>query len=463
MKTLTGKKWWIMGWFLGGIIVLVLAFTVVPLVLTRVFGLGVWKRGRSRDAIALTFDDGPDPAYTPRLLEMLKRHGVRATFFVLGSKAERHPELIRQMQADGHAIGIHGYEHLPNWLLTPWTVKRHVERTADIVERITGARPTLYRPTWGMMNGLTRRLLRGYRIVLWTVMVGDWQARAARLKVKDRLQQHMRGGDVVVLHDSGETFGADSDAPNYMIEALDAVLVEVGHHGYKWVTVEDMMREDEKRGAVKLSWQKRLVVALWMQWETLFAKLYGVKTFDEQNPFLHYRVRKYQGSPISLEDGTEIRKGDKIAELHLDNEMLLHFSAHARSSMKVAIQMIRHMAPLMPLVAERFACDPEFADVKGIYGVTIINRGVQQFGFTVLELEKSVFSFFTNLYLKLLLSVLHPSGKQRLRERTEKLVPKMIIVTRAELIRRYPPQQVYPSTARELAVGERKELLTNEL
>jgi peptidoglycan-N-acetylglucosamine deacetylase len=438
-----GKKWLIMEWLLGGVIVLILSYTVLPMVLTRVFGLGVWKRSTSRDAIALTFDDGPDPNYTPRLLDLLKRHGVRATFFVIGSKAEQHPELIRQMRQDGHQIGIHGYRHLPNWLLSPWTVRRHVQRSANIIEGITGERPTLYRPTWGLVNVLDRVLLPSIHIVLWSVMVGDWKTNIAQKKLKDRLLRQMRGGDVVVLHDSGETFGADDDAPRHMMVALNAVLEEVQSHGYRWVTVGEMMNEAAARGMAKLSWQKRLLVAVWMRYESLFSKLFGIKAFDESNRFLHYRVRKYQGAEVELPDGTVIHKGDPVAELHLDNEMLFELSSRAGSAVKLAIQLIRHMEPLMPEIARRFVSDPDFADVKALYGVTMINRGVQQFGFTVLELEKGAFSFFTTLYLKLLLSVLHPSGKQRLQERASKLVPKTIIVSRAELLRRYPVQPVY--------------------
>ncbi|WJH35220.1 polysaccharide deacetylase family protein [Paenibacillus sp. CC-CFT747] len=81
--------------------------------------MGVIRQG-GKGQIALTFDDGPDPVYTPRLLDLLKERGIRATFFVLGSKAEKHPDLIRRMHEEGHQIGIHNYTHLSNWLMTPW-------------------------------------------------------------------------------------------------------------------------------------------------------------------------------------------------------------------------------------------------------------------------------------------------------------------------------------------------------
>jgi peptidoglycan/xylan/chitin deacetylase (PgdA/CDA1 family) len=108
---------------------------------------GVFHKGTSKNQVAFTFDDGPHPRYTPELLDLLQDYQVKATFFVLGSQADLHPDLIRRMHREGHQIGIHNYNHTSNWLMLPWTVRRdHMERTADIIESIIGKRPDHYRP-----------------------------------------------------------------------------------------------------------------------------------------------------------------------------------------------------------------------------------------------------------------------------------------------------------------------------
>ncbi|WMT41962.1 polysaccharide deacetylase family protein [Paenibacillus sp. D2_2] len=135
------------------LIFLIALYMGLPFLLTRIFGWGVFRkasRKRAERHIAFTFDDGPDPRYTPKLLDLLRDRGVKATFFVLGSKAEKYPELVKRMHEEGHQIGIHNYTHMLNWIMSPRNIlRKHVERSADIIQRITGERPTYYRPPWG--------------------------------------------------------------------------------------------------------------------------------------------------------------------------------------------------------------------------------------------------------------------------------------------------------------------------
>lgn len=117
--------------------------------ISRLFGYRVFRRGIGRTDYGLTFDDGPDPHYTPLLLDLLKRYDAKATFFVVGSHAERHPEIIKRMHDEGHLIGIHNYVHKTNWLMRPATVRKQIDRTDEIIFSITGERSTYYRPPWG--------------------------------------------------------------------------------------------------------------------------------------------------------------------------------------------------------------------------------------------------------------------------------------------------------------------------
>ena len=99
-------------------------YAFIPGMISRIFGYRVFRKGTGRNEFALTFDDGPDPRFTPLLLDLLKKYDAKATFFVVGSNAERYPELIRRIHEEGHLIGIHNYVHKTNWLMRPATVRR---------------------------------------------------------------------------------------------------------------------------------------------------------------------------------------------------------------------------------------------------------------------------------------------------------------------------------------------------
>ncbi|NEW09092.1 polysaccharide deacetylase family protein [Paenibacillus sp. SYP-B3998] len=225
-------------------------YMIVPFILTRIYGWGVFSKGKVAKEIAFTFDDGPDPRYTPELLILLKEHDVKATFFVLGSKAEKYPELIQLMHQEGHQIGIHNYVHTSNWILSPWASKREqADRTADIVERITGERPTFYRPPWGLLNLGDLLLMRKfYRIALWSVMVGDWKPSVSSEQMKRTLLKKIKPGSIVVLHDSGDTLGADVEAPQRMIIGLKEVLKEVRTKGLKCLRTDALL--DKEAGSI---------------------------------------------------------------------------------------------------------------------------------------------------------------------------------------------------------------------
>jgi len=413
-----------------GILVFLAIYMLLPWVLTRMLSVGVIRRGE-KGQLALTFDDGPDPNYTPKLLDLLKEHGVQATFFVLGAKAEKHPDLIRRIHEEGHQIGIHNYTHISNWLMTPWRVKRrHVDRTASIVEGITGVRPTYYRPPWGIINLFDYRLRKDYKIVIWSLMPHDWNSSVGTDLLKQRLIDEVQDGAVVLLHDSGETFGADADAPTYMLAALTDVIGQYKELGYSLVRVDQL--QDISSTA------RRVLVKVWMTWERAFIKLFHVRPVDPDNTFLQIRLTEYTDSkPITLEDGETFAKGDHILEMHLNNHVLLELGRTSRNSTHLAIQMIKRTRALLPQITHLIETNPDYQNVKGLYGVSLINRGPEQLGFTVLDLPKSPFTFLTKLYLRFLMYVVHPKGKERIKTKTELLVPKVIAISSKELEHRY--------------------------
>ena len=154
-------------------------------------------------SILLTFDDGPDPEVTPRVLDVLEKHGHRAIFFVIGSKAEAYPDLVREIVRRGHIVGNHTYTHSPwNNFLGANQLIRDIGRTDDAIERACGVRPTLFRPPLGVSPHFLRRALRktGHKVVGWDVRSLD-----TRLEPQDvimhRITRRLRVGSIVLLHD----------------------------------------------------------------------------------------------------------------------------------------------------------------------------------------------------------------------------------------------------------------------
>lgn len=190
--------------------------------------------------------------------------------------------------------------------------------------------------------------------------------------------------------------------------------------------------------ASEVSWKKKLMITLWIKWESLFYRLFYIQPIDENQPFLNVRVRTYWGKTIQLLDGEEIKRGDHVLELHLNNEMLFKMGINSRSSIQLAIQMIRTTEQLLPKILLFILNHPKYEEIKGLYGISMIHRGTKQFGFTVIDLPRGLFFFLTKIYLRLLLLVVHPQGKQRLQTKGELLVPKMIAISTKEFMRRYP-------------------------
>jgi len=155
------------------------------------------------NSVCLTFDDGPDPEHTPRLLDVLGEAGVPATFFVIGERAERHPRLVRRIAAEGHVLGHHSYSHGDPARTSARQLLDEVQRTRRILIEIVGQAPALVRPPQGKLTpskvlGLWRA---GQTIMLWNVDPKDFACEVSS-ELGTWFREHpLRGGDVVLLHD----------------------------------------------------------------------------------------------------------------------------------------------------------------------------------------------------------------------------------------------------------------------
>ncbi len=183
--------------------------------------------------IALTFDDGPHPRNTPRLLDMLRQRNIPATFYVIGKSVNLHPEITRRIVAEGHEIGNHTYNHPNLTKLSNASVRRELDTTREAIIRTTGVKPRTMRPPYGALRTSQRQMIHseyGYPTILWDVDPLDWK-RPGTAVVKSRILNGTKSGSIVLAHDLHST------TVDAMPTTLDALLAK----GFRFVTVSQLL------------------------------------------------------------------------------------------------------------------------------------------------------------------------------------------------------------------------------
>lgn len=212
-------------------------YPVLYQVLKPLFPTCLWSGSEQNPRIALTFDDGPHPEYTPQLLKVLDRHGVPASFFWLGVCVNRSPAIARTIYEAGHWVGLHGYDHRSFPMLSPTQLRQSLERTQAAIANACQLSPEIIRdvrPPNGLFTPQTLNLLQAwsYRPVMWSVVPEDW-VRPGVTTVVQRVLQQVRNGSVIVLHD-GYHGGAD------VAETADQLISALLKQGYHFVTVDQL-------------------------------------------------------------------------------------------------------------------------------------------------------------------------------------------------------------------------------
>ncbi len=193
----------------------------------------LWRRDTDQPVVALTFDDGPDPRYTPGVLALLEDHGATATFYMQGRHVEEHPDLARAV-AERHAVGNHSFNHPDLGAADDTLARRELHDTHEVIRSVVGRVPDTFRPPYGGLSGATLLVAAdmGYDVILWSDRI------ASRSTVDHNLRsaRELRPGAVVVAHDGGRL-------PNQtVLDSLPGVLETISRRGLHLVTVADLLR-----------------------------------------------------------------------------------------------------------------------------------------------------------------------------------------------------------------------------
>ena len=189
--------------------------------------------------IALTFDDGPHPALTQRILDILARYNVKATFFMVGVNVENYPDAARAVLEAGHEIGNHTYSHRILKQLSPGEIDDEIGRCEDVLEELCEYRPHLFRPPEGAVNSYVEACSEenDYSLILWSLDTRDWEDKNAD-HIAQKVLEKVKSGDIILMHDY---IGHGSRTP----EALEMLLPKLLSRGFKPVTVSQLTARGE--------------------------------------------------------------------------------------------------------------------------------------------------------------------------------------------------------------------------
>jgi peptidoglycan/xylan/chitin deacetylase (PgdA/CDA1 family) len=196
---------------------------------------------RPSKKLALTYDDGPNDVSTPRLLEVLAKHNVQATFFMMGCYVQQKPELAREVAKAGHVIGNHTYTHPNLALQSPTQVRTQLTACRRILQDTVGEHSNLFRPPFGGRHPFALRIVRelGLEPIMWSITCYDWEAGITSERIERHAARQLRGGDVILLHDGRHTeMGADRSAT---VAATDHMITRYKAEGYEFVTIPEML------------------------------------------------------------------------------------------------------------------------------------------------------------------------------------------------------------------------------
>jgi peptidoglycan-N-acetylglucosamine deacetylase len=190
----------------------------------------------NQKVVALTFDDGPHPKYTPLLLELLHKERVRATFFLLGKNAEQYPKITSWIYRAGHEIGNHSYSHREPKQLSRVQVYDEIKKTEKIIKNIVGRRPDHFRSPYGE---LTPSILKatydaGYQLINWNIDPRDWDRHRTAEVMTGSIKNKIRPGDIVLFHDGG-------DNQKEMMTAVENLIHLLKANNYHFVTISELV------------------------------------------------------------------------------------------------------------------------------------------------------------------------------------------------------------------------------
>jgi peptidoglycan/xylan/chitin deacetylase (PgdA/CDA1 family) len=203
----------------------------------------VYHQPSAGKLVAITFDDGPSPLWTPRILIELERAGVKATFFMLGKHVALYPQIARQVAKEGHEIENHSYNHNVLIYYKMEELQKEIKDTEKIIKELTGKTTKYFRPPKALLTRSEKKKIRemGYEVVLWSLNSKDWVTFDNKYIIK-YLVKNVQPGDIILFHDSGRVFGTEGGDRKETVLSIVGLVKKLQEKGYRFVTVDELLR-----------------------------------------------------------------------------------------------------------------------------------------------------------------------------------------------------------------------------
>lgn len=395
------RSWALLG--LGAL----LAHVGLPYLLVQVGNLGVVRRGRGAGAeVALTFDDGPDPATTPRVLDALREAGVKATFFMPGEALRAFPDLARRVADEGHEVAAHGLAHRHAWFRSPLAPLSDTPGSLARLKTVTGRDARFFRPPHGAytLAGVLALRASGALGAHWTVEAHDWHPGHSPEDVRARVLAHVVPGAVIVMHDAG--VGGATTA-----EALPALLADLKARGYVPVPLGDLPEARPER-------PRDLLVRLFQALDAAFDRQNRIERVGQRA----WSLLRAGRAPFPLEGSPLAEHGESLLEIHVDSDRVVRLAENPLRGLRLVRDSMKDLALALE---ER----EEWRDVRGVFSIGPFSGIMAGLGFTVEDVPPDMRRRLT-VWSDVLRRV-YGSTDREARE------ARMAFITREELLRRY--------------------------
>ena len=203
---------------------------------SSVLGYPLYRGNSDLAEVALTFDDGPSPTYTPQVLALLKRYGIHATFFVIGSQAAAYPSLVQRDYQQGNIVGNHSWSHPDLTQLPPASILSQLQTTSKAIQADTGVWPTVFRPPYGNINSVIQSIAASLNLstILWDNDPKDW-SRPGTSVIISRVLSSVHNGSIILLHEGGGN-------RDQTMAALPTIITTLEQRGFDFVTIPQMIQ-----------------------------------------------------------------------------------------------------------------------------------------------------------------------------------------------------------------------------
>lgn len=202
----------------------------------------IFRVKTDKKRVLLTFDDGPSPEWTPKILDELRAADIKAVFFMIGHHVQKYPDIARRVADEGHTIGNHGYAHSVMFYYTPAEIEEEIKYTEHVIRETTGQTTKYFRPPKAWMKQAIKDKVRsmGYETVLWSLNSKDWVSFNHKSIVK-YISKHVKNGDILLFHDSGNVSTTEGGNRRQTVKSISLLARTLREKGFEFVTIEELI------------------------------------------------------------------------------------------------------------------------------------------------------------------------------------------------------------------------------